>query len=85
MRFNARQVHLCCALWAIRALMGVLSSVYSVNVIFDSPVCRQLGEGRKISCLTGETWSLFSVHLWSLASSSFGAISRIYGKMCSVG
>ena len=34
LRFNARQVHLCCALWAIRALMGVLSSVYSVNVIF---------------------------------------------------
>ena len=41
LRFNARQVHLCCALWAIRALMGVLSSVYSVNIIFNSPVCRR--------------------------------------------
>jgi hypothetical protein len=42
LRFNARQVHLCCALWAIRALMGVLSSVYSVNRHFRLP-CLQAG------------------------------------------
>ena len=58
LRFNARQVHLCCALWAIRALMGVLSSVYSVNVIFDSPVCRRDYRTLSYRRLTGSGTSI---------------------------